>query len=270
MAPQSALIGRTVTPNGPRFLRLRTEKCMTIEEFAEKADCSSKTINRLERSRPALLKTIRGIAECFEVPISELVAAPQPLLDEAEPHQRDPNAPITDNDRLFVVVRLLIPYEDFDECDQLLDFLTDFVKRIGSIARIEFQLVRNGSTLIDLRVTIADAIRALDAMSRGDLDELRVDAIGVFMDHTDPTYGHNVFPLLHDYVLRRVADTYHAYPPISHVQMSPFNDASLSTLTGWTFLNTGLEQRLRQKDKQIIADDKAVNTLPANHEFPES
>jgi tetratricopeptide (TPR) repeat protein len=65
-----------VKPNGDKIKRLRMAKLLTQEECATKADCSKRTIEKLEAGHPATFPTIRAIARVLEVEASAIMASP--------------------------------------------------------------------------------------------------------------------------------------------------------------------------------------------------
>ena len=246
MSTPDSRIGRTVIPNGPRFVQLRASKCMTVEDLAHKAICSTKTINRLENSRPALLRTLTRFPPIFAVPLSELVLSPkladEPTATDASPPK--PSGPVTSGDQVVAAVRLLIPFEMFDETEQLIEFLAQYVERVGHLAPIEFRLVRDGSVVVEFLATIDDAARAVDAMARGDLDDLFVEAITYKVDPTKEVAGGFRWMQVAALLKQNLHEEIEKLPSGCTVAVETHDWSSPGPVT---IINNGLRERLAEK-----------------------
>ncbi|GLF95872.1 helix-turn-helix domain-containing protein [Streptomyces yaizuensis] len=71
-------VSRTLTEVGPRLRRLRTERGITLTALAEATGISKSTLSRLESGgrRPSL-ELLLPISQAYQVPLDELVGAPE-------------------------------------------------------------------------------------------------------------------------------------------------------------------------------------------------
>jgi transcriptional regulator with XRE-family HTH domain len=69
---------RTVTPDGGAIQRLRTEKGWRVEDLAEKAKCSLKTVENVERGAEVYLYTLSRLAKALGVEVPTLTAGSVP------------------------------------------------------------------------------------------------------------------------------------------------------------------------------------------------
>jgi transcriptional regulator with XRE-family HTH domain len=69
---------RTVTPDGGAIQRLRIEKGWRLEDLAEKANCSLKTVESVERGAKVYPYTLSRLAGALGVEVSTLVAGSAP------------------------------------------------------------------------------------------------------------------------------------------------------------------------------------------------
>ncbi len=78
MADDAPAIPNVLAEVGPRLRRIRTRKGVTLTELAAKTGISKSTLSRLEsgRRKPSL-ELLRPLAEAHQVPLDELVGAPE-------------------------------------------------------------------------------------------------------------------------------------------------------------------------------------------------
>ena len=69
---------RTVVPDGPAIQRLRGERGWGIEDLAEKAKCSIKTVENVERGAATYPHTLSRLAKALGVEVSTLTAGSVP------------------------------------------------------------------------------------------------------------------------------------------------------------------------------------------------
>lgn len=69
---------RTVAPDGPAIQRLRVEKGWGIEDLANKASCSIKTVENVERGAKVYPYTLSRLAKALGVEVSTLMAGSAP------------------------------------------------------------------------------------------------------------------------------------------------------------------------------------------------
>jgi transcriptional regulator with XRE-family HTH domain len=76
--PQTPTIIRTLAEVGPRLKRLRVQRGVTLAALAQATGISKSTLSRLEagQRRPSL-ELLLPIAQAHQVPLDELVGAPQ-------------------------------------------------------------------------------------------------------------------------------------------------------------------------------------------------
>ncbi|ANW21950.1 XRE family transcriptional regulator [Streptomyces clavuligerus] len=77
-APASDSVARTLNEVGPRLKRLRAERGITLAALAETTGISKSTLSRLESGgrRPSL-ELLLPISQAYQVPLDELVGAPE-------------------------------------------------------------------------------------------------------------------------------------------------------------------------------------------------
>ncbi len=78
MADDAPAIPNVLAEVGPRLRRIRTRKGVTLTELAAKTGISKSTLSRLEsgRRKPSL-ELLLPLAEAHQVPLDELVGAPE-------------------------------------------------------------------------------------------------------------------------------------------------------------------------------------------------
>lgn len=132
---------RSLRPNAKALEAIRVRMGLTLEEFAEAAGCSSRTMDNVMAGKSVLLSTVARIADKLGVTVAsiteEAVAAEGPTYD--------------------VKFKLAIPYGEFDQ--ERLQLFADILARLvgGQIVDADFT---KGSTIVTVPLT-AEQIRQL-------------------------------------------------------------------------------------------------------------
>jgi transcriptional regulator with XRE-family HTH domain len=71
-----------VQANGERIREHRTKRCWSQEDLAEAAQCSPRTVQKAEASKPIAMATLRAIAGALEVDHTLLLAAELLVISE--------------------------------------------------------------------------------------------------------------------------------------------------------------------------------------------
>jgi transcriptional regulator with XRE-family HTH domain len=138
------LKNRTVTPDGRAIQCLRIEKGWRVEDLAEKAKCSLKTVENVERGANVYVYTLNKFAKALGVEVSTLMIGTEP-----------PDPP--KKERCFKVqFTLEIPYEEFDESEQLVSFVAMLKQIVQAKHEITVAGVAKGSTIITLEMSMDD------------------------------------------------------------------------------------------------------------------
>ena len=157
MQPKS----RTVRPDAEAIKRLRLEKGWRVEDLAAHAGCSEKTVANVERGANVYMFTLAKLAEKLGVEYGALVAGGKPAPEAPRPEPR-----------VQVQIVLSIPFDQFDESEQLggfIEFLKQVMKGGGNINVVG---VAPGSTIITLEMPIQDMIALYSAYKAGKLAEI--------------------------------------------------------------------------------------------------
>jgi transcriptional regulator with XRE-family HTH domain len=158
MQPKS----RTVRPDAEAIKRLRIEKGWTVEKLADKAICSVKTLENIEKGSSVYLSTLSKIATALGVEYKTLLPGAEP---PPEPPRPEP--------RVEVQVVMSIPFDQFDESEQLsgfIEFLKQYTKGGGNINVVG---VAPGSTIITLEMSMQDMLALFAAYKEGKLAEMQ-------------------------------------------------------------------------------------------------
>jgi transcriptional regulator with XRE-family HTH domain len=159
---------RSVAPDGKAVQRLRIEKGWRVEDLADKAKCSLKTVENVERGRNVYLYTLNKFAQALGVELSTLMAGA--ALPDPPKKER----------RFKVQFTLEIPFEKFDESMHLVSFLNMLRDYLLAKDEITVVGVQEGSTIITLEMSLDDIQRLIDVfLSRHREVEAGLDAFGV-------------------------------------------------------------------------------------------
>ncbi len=162
---------RTVKADGQAIQRLRVAKGWNVADLAKKAKCSKcslKTVENVERGASVYLFTLGRIAEALGIECGELLKSATPPA-ATPPKER----------RFEVQIKLLIPYEEFDQSEQL-GSLIDVLKRLilmGGGGDINVVAVGHGSTLITLDMNEEDAESFILTFVKGYFNERIKDTL---------------------------------------------------------------------------------------------
>jgi transcriptional regulator with XRE-family HTH domain len=110
---------RTVKPYGKIIRQLRRALKMTVEDLAEKAGCSKKTIENAEACHNIYWFTLGSIAQALNCKIEKI--AP-----------REKVAPSEDPYWAQVIIQVDVPLKDFDQTDELRTFISSLEKLIAT------------------------------------------------------------------------------------------------------------------------------------------
>ncbi len=155
---------RTVRPDAEEIRRLRLEKGWRVEDLAKHAKCSVKTVENVERGANVYMFTLAKLAKELGVEYVALVEGGKP---PPEPPKPDP--------RVQVQVVFSIPFDQFDESEQLtgfMEFLKQFMKGGGNVNVVG---VAPGSTIVTLEMSVQDMLALFAAYSEGKLAEIQCD-----------------------------------------------------------------------------------------------
>ncbi len=162
------LKNRTVEPDGVEIQRLRIEKGWRVEDLAKKAGCSLKTVENVEKGANVYIYTLKRVASALGVEPSDL------LIDgDDAPLERRRK-----KERVFrVTFEVSMPFDEFDESSDLVSFLQTLVSRLGG-GEMEPTGVKEGSTLIEIEMTLEQFLELAEAYADGRLDDLNIESIG--------------------------------------------------------------------------------------------
>jgi len=141
---------RTFQANTDQIQTLRIKKGWSVGELAERACCSTRTINSLMQGSPVLISTLSKLAKAFAVPVEDLLPAGAILLPNQGAIARAPG-------RIEVQIKYAASIHEFDETNQLLSLLTLLKSLIKAKDDIDVIRVESGSVLITLSMSIYDA-----------------------------------------------------------------------------------------------------------------
>jgi hypothetical protein len=174
-------MGRTVRPDSEAIKRLRVAKGWSVEVLADKAICSPKTVQNIETGKRVYLSTLSKIAAppALNVEVMTLVEGGKPPPEPPKP----PKSPPCVQFQLVVS----IPFDQFDESEQLggfIEFLKKFMRGGGDIDVVG---VTPGSTIITVAASIDDMLALYSALQAGKLAEVQVVELRPLIN-TDPVH----------------------------------------------------------------------------------
>jgi len=155
----------TVKPDANQIKALRARIGWRVEDLAKHAKCSSKTIENVERGANVYIFTLKKIAEAFGVEYHQLLADGDQV---AQPEKKER--------RIKIELKLSIPFHDFDESDELMEFIHWVKKLLNSGDDIDVDGVEEGSVMIKLEISERDLQSLLDLFYRGMFASGNVDA----------------------------------------------------------------------------------------------
>lgn len=161
------LKNRTVEPDGASIQRLRIEKGWRVEDLARRAGCSLKTVENVEKGENIYVYTLKRIANALGVEPSELLID----VDDAPPER------MRKKERVWkITLEVSTPYDEFDESSDLVSLLQALVSRLGG-GGIEPTGIQEGSTLIEVEMTLEQFLELAEAYADGRLDDLHIESI---------------------------------------------------------------------------------------------
>jgi transcriptional regulator with XRE-family HTH domain len=170
MDPQATK--RTVRPDAETIKRLRLAKGWRVEDLATKAICSVKTIENIERGASVYVSTLVKIAKALGVEFVTLVPEAKPLPERTDlvPINEPPKLPTQDNQNPQVQITVDVPFGNFDDSHQLIDF----IKQVKQIAQPTTDLtpVDISQVLLDYRSGKISKSTAMDMLDLEYVDEL--------------------------------------------------------------------------------------------------
>lgn len=177
--PLSLPKGRTVPIKGDAVRTLRIERRWEVSELADRAKCSSKTIENVERGgKRVYAVTLAGIADALQVDLATLLT--RPLVADAAPASTVQERRVSG-----VSVHFTFNFQNVDASDQLVALMERLAATIGAKAEIEVLSVKEGSVIVTLSMSEQDALNLLSAFGymisedgTGVLDPLAVSEIG--------------------------------------------------------------------------------------------
>ena len=168
---------RTVTPSVATIRRLRLERGWRVEDLARKAKCSVKTIENVERGQNVYVFTLTKLADALGVSYVTLVAGNEP----------PPLPPtLTSRSRFEVEIKVAVPYENFDECDQLVGFVELLKRLLERAGDVQVKAVREGSVVIVLEVNDDDIPGLFKQFMDGELRKFGVESMSIVERNLNP------------------------------------------------------------------------------------
>jgi transcriptional regulator with XRE-family HTH domain len=157
---------RTVKPDGGKVSRLRVAKGWTVAFMAAQVGCSERTLENVEKGKPCFVFTLKNVAKALGIESSQLLA------------EADEPAAVTPKERRFEVqIKVSVAFDQFDECEQLTQFIELLKRAIGASHDIEVKDLKASSVTITLEMSEEDIAKLLVAFQGGQLDDLRVSSI---------------------------------------------------------------------------------------------
>jgi transcriptional regulator with XRE-family HTH domain len=154
---------RTVRPDAEAIKRPRLAKGWRVEDLAAKAICSVKTVENVERGANVYVFTLAKLAKQLGVDFMTLVQG-----------GKAPSEPRAPRPCIQVQLVLSIPFDQFDESDQLegcVEVLTKFLRGWGEMKVVG--VAPGNSTIITVLVNNDDMTALSKAYSAGKLAEIQ-------------------------------------------------------------------------------------------------
>jgi transcriptional regulator with XRE-family HTH domain len=159
--------GRTVKPDGRAIQRLRLAKGWRVEDLARYAKCSVRTVENIERGANVYMYTLTRVAQALAVEYKVLLVGAPPL-----------SPPSTNQRRFPVQLTIAIAFEEFDQSDQLTDFIRRLKKLIdGEDDDMDVTAVDRGSVIITVEMTEEDIGKLYLAFGQLKLLDLRISTV---------------------------------------------------------------------------------------------
>jgi transcriptional regulator with XRE-family HTH domain len=166
---------RTVKPNGEAIARLRQGKLWRVEDLARKAHVSVKTVENVERGANVYMFTLAKFATAFDVKSASLIAGAELPVDPPKKERR-----------IEVNLTVSIPYEEFDQSEQLVSLIESLKSVIQAANAVTPKAAMAGSTIITLEMSEADVHSLIAAFMAGKLDAMQVQELNLRLTHETP------------------------------------------------------------------------------------
>jgi transcriptional regulator with XRE-family HTH domain len=175
---------RTVRPDGEKIKRLRQAKLWRVEDLARHAKCSVKTVENVEHGGNVYMFTLAKFATALGVENASLIAGGEV-----------PAVPPKKERRIEVNLTISIPFDDFDQSDQLVSLIEKLTAVVKAQDHIELTGLMAGSTIITLEMSEPDVHLLIAAFMSGKLDEMQVQELNLRLTHEAPDFDDDVIDL---------------------------------------------------------------------------
>jgi transcriptional regulator with XRE-family HTH domain len=138
---------RYFKPDLKKIESLRIKRGLTINDFADKADISRRTLAGLSKKKAVVMSTMRSIAQALDVSVESLL----PGYSE-NPEPKD--------SRVTIRIEMAIPIKSFTATQQM-EFTSLLKALLQSTDQINVTSVVDGSTIVTLDMSKTDAIRLM-------------------------------------------------------------------------------------------------------------
>lgn len=175
---------RTVRPDGDQIKRLRQAKLWRVEDLARHAKCSVKTVENVERGGNVYMFTLAKFATALGIENSVLIAGGEM-----------PPEPPKKERRIEVNLTISIPFEDFDQSDQLVSLIEKLTAVVKAQDHIELTGLMAGSTIVTIEMSEPDVHSLIAAFMAGKLDEMQIQEVNLRLMHESPDSDDDVIDL---------------------------------------------------------------------------
>jgi transcriptional regulator with XRE-family HTH domain len=152
--------------NHRQLEKLRVARGWSREQLASKAIVSTRTLDSIMAGKQAVLSTLSKLAKALDTPVEKIVEG----YEDPEP-----------NTRLWsVTITISTPFETFNEVDDLPEFFTKLLQKIGG-NEVGGPDVLPGSTQISFYLTESQYYKLMQEYKAGNLNDLGVIDINVSM-----------------------------------------------------------------------------------------
>ena len=151
--------------NGDALRRLRVAKGWRIRDLASRADCTDRTIERLEAGGRTYPSLALPIARALAVDLSE-------ISDDVPKPTESPSAA-----GIYVEIKFGFNYPRFDMSEELVELFERLEKMLAMSSNVQVQYVKPGSVVVGLLFEPADAEKLVNAFFRGQLADFWVEEV---------------------------------------------------------------------------------------------
>jgi transcriptional regulator with XRE-family HTH domain len=153
---------RTIRPNGKKIQALRKKRNWRLQDLAQLAECSNKTISSVESSKNVYRFTLNKIAKAFNVEPYTLFYH---LKDRLNRRSRELSSP---KPRAVLVIGIDRDINDLDE-SELPEFFRELADAIAANDSIDLKYLKAGSVKIGISLLENDAVRLVHEFVAGHL-----------------------------------------------------------------------------------------------------